>query len=55
MKIREITSNDLDKYYLDHDPEQYLKGFNRCSDILLICNANASGAVTCKSYNSKNT
>ena len=35
MKIRETVSNNLElnKYYLEHDLEQYLKGFSHRSDI----------------------
>jgi len=51
IKIRGTISNDLDldKYYPDHDPEQYSKIFSR-SDTL--SNANADGAITFKLYNS---
>ena len=54
MKIRGTISNDfeLDKYYSEHDSEQYLRGFNHQSG---TCNANVCGAVTCKPYNSKST
>jgi len=54
MKVREIISNDLDlnECYSRHDPERHLRDFNCWSDTL--GNANASSAVTCKSYNSKN-
>ena len=55
MKIRGTISNDLDldKCYPDHDPEQHSRGFSHRSDTL--GNANAGGAVTCKSYNLKST
>ena len=54
MKIKETLSNDFDlnKYYPGHDPEQHLRDFNR-SDTLR--NANVSGTVTFKTYNSKGT
>ena len=55
MKIRETVSNDLDlnKYYLEHDLEQYLRGFShrigQISCVMLI------SAITFKHRNSKNT
>ena len=53
MEIRVIISNglDLNKCYLGHDLERYLRGFSHWSDTLR--NANVGGTITLKPYNSK--
>ena len=53
MKIKRTTSNDLEKYYSGHYPEQHSKSFSRRSDTLILDIMANGGVVTFKSYNSQ--